>query len=49
MGRGRAMAVNLLLGAPMISLAVLVHPFGLMAVTRGMALPVARFRMPGHR
>jgi hypothetical protein len=40
---------NLVLGTLMITLTVLVHTFGLMAVTRAMAQLTARFRMHGHR
>lgn len=40
---------NLALGTVMITLTVLIHTFGLMAVTKAMARLVARFRMHGHR
>jgi hypothetical protein len=39
---------NLLVGTVAISLTVLIHTFGLIAVTRVMAHVVARFRMHGH-
>lgn len=43
------MVNNLAVGTIIITMTVLVHTFGLMAVTKVMARLVARFRMHGHR
>lgn len=43
------MVLNLLIGTVVISLTVLVHTFGLIAVTHAMGHLVARFRMHGRR
>ena len=43
------MILNLLIGTVVISLTVLVHTFGLIAVTHAMGYMVARFRMHGRR
>ncbi len=43
------MLANLALGTLVISITVLVHTFGLIAVTRAMAYLTNRFRMHGHR
>jgi hypothetical protein len=43
------MVLNLLVGTVVISLTVLVHTFGLIAVTHAMRYLVARFRMHGRR
>ncbi|WP_245483320.1 potassium channel family protein [Mesorhizobium sp. M7A.F.Ca.US.002.01.1.1] len=43
------MVLNLLIGTVVISLTVLVHTFGLIAVTHAMGYLVARFRMHGRR
>ncbi|RUZ62342.1 two pore domain potassium channel family protein, partial [Mesorhizobium sp. M7A.F.Ca.US.003.02.2.1] len=43
------MILNLLIGTAVISLTVLVHSFGLIAVTHAMGHLVARFRMHGRR
>lgn len=40
---------NLAVGTVMISMTVIIHTFGLMAVTNVMTRLVARFRMHGHR
>ena len=46
---GPRMILNLLIGTIVISLTVLVHTFGLIAVTHAMGYLVARFRMHGRR
>ncbi|UDL90634.1 two pore domain potassium channel family protein [Mesorhizobium sp. PAMC28654] len=43
------MILNLLIGTIVISLTVLVHTFGLIAVTHAMGYLVAQFRMHGRR
>lgn len=43
------MALNLFVGTIVISLTVVIHTFGLIAVTRAMGHLVARFRMHGRR
>lgn len=43
------MVLNLFLGTIVISLTVLIHTFGLIAVTQAMGHLVARFRMHGRR
>ena len=43
------MALNLFIGTIVISLTVVIHTFGLIAVTRAMRYMVARFRMHGRR
>ncbi|WP_375162743.1 potassium channel family protein [Mesorhizobium sp. Mes31] len=43
------MVLNLLIGTVIISLTVLVHTFGLIAITHAMGYLVARFRMHGRR
>ena len=43
------MALNLFVGTLVISLTVLIHTFGLIAVTHAMGHLVARFRMHGRR
>ncbi len=43
------LAANLAVGTAMISLSVLIHTFGLTAITRAMSHIVARFRMHGRR
>ena len=43
------MALNLFVGTVVISLTVLIHTFGLIAVTYAMRYLVARFRMHGRR
>ena len=43
------MILNLCVGTIVISLTVLIHTFGLIAVTYAMARLVARFRMHGRR
>ena len=43
------MILNLLVGTIVISLTVLIHTFGLIAITHAMARLVALFRMHGRR
>lgn len=43
------MLANLIIGTVVISLTVLIHTFGLIAITHAMAILVARFRMHGRR
>ncbi|AZO28976.1 potassium channel family protein [Mesorhizobium sp. M1B.F.Ca.ET.045.04.1.1] len=43
------MILNLFVGTIVISLTVLIHTFGLIAITHAMARLVALFRMHGHR
>ncbi|MER8944480.1 hypothetical protein [Mesorhizobium sp. M0959] len=43
------MVLNLLIGTIVISLTVLVHTFGLIAVTHAMGYLISRFRMHGRR
>ncbi|MFD1329960.1 potassium channel family protein [Mycoplana ramosa] len=43
------MVNNLAVGSVIITITVLIHTFGLMAVTKIMSRMVARFRMHGHR
>ena len=43
------MLTNLVVGTIVISLTVLIHTFGLIAITHVMASLVARFRMHGRR
>jgi hypothetical protein len=43
------MILNLLIGTVVISLTVLIHTFGLIAVTHAMGYLVVRFRMHGRR
>lgn len=43
------MVLNLFLGTIVISLTVLIHTFGLIAITQAMGHLVARFRMHGRR
>ena len=43
------MVINLFAGTIVISLTVLIHTFGLIAITHAMARLVARFRMHGRR
>ncbi len=43
------MILNLLIGTVVIGLTVLVHTFGLIAITHAMRYLVARFRMHGRR
>ncbi len=43
------MLLNLAIGTLMIALTVLVHTFGLIAVTKAMGYLTDRFRMHGHR
>ncbi len=43
------MAINLLVGTLIISITVMIHTFGLMAVTHTVGLLTARFRMHGKR
>jgi voltage-gated potassium channel Kch len=45
----RMMVTNLAIGTMVISLTVLIHTFGLIAITHVMAWLVARFRMHGRR
>jgi len=44
-----AMFANLALGTVVIAATVVIHTFGLMAVTRGMDFATAHFRLHGHR
>lgn len=48
-GEGEAMLQNLVAGTVVIAITVVIHTFGLMAVTRVMAWMTARFRMNGRR
>lgn len=43
------MLANLLAGSVIIGLTVLIHTFGLIAITRAMSLMIDRFRMRGRR
>jgi voltage-gated potassium channel Kch len=43
------MIINLLVGTIIIAITVVIHMFGLMAVTRGMGLLTDRLRMRGRR